>query len=187
MRRGCEMKPVVWAGVWAGVLGGCLAMPGSALAVNKCVGGDGRVSYQESPCVGRGVVIDVRPASGAAPKAADLPVAPPAGGDGAAGPARVKKEGAFGARWQRRTFLEHRGVPDAIAEVDAARRSCESKMRALESDKRYANNSLAGATYMQSLSAQMQAEAAICDTRMRELVARRQELEAELRALQADR
>ena len=41
MRRGCEMKPVVWAGVWAGVLGGCLAMPGAALAVNKCVGGDG--------------------------------------------------------------------------------------------------------------------------------------------------
>ena len=173
------MKHVVRARVVALAAAALAGLPGAAVAVNKCVSGDGRVSYQEAPCAGRGGAIDVRPASGAAPLGVDLP-------DGGASQVK-KKEGAFGARWQRRTFLEHRGVPDAIAEVDATRRACESKMRALEADKLYANNNLAGATYMQSLSAQMQAEAVMCDTRMREVAARRQELEAELRALQAER
>ena len=58
------------------------------------------------------------------------------------------------------------------------------KLDELEARKDGANNNLAGAIYMQSLSAQMQAEATMCDVRTREALARRQAMEAELRALQ---
>lgn len=41
-----------------------------AWAVNKCTGPDGKVVYQDAPCVGKGDSIDVRPSSGPAiPKA----------------------------------------------------------------------------------------------------------------------
>lgn len=33
-------------------------------AINKCVGPDGKVSFQDAPCAGRGEKINVRPASG---------------------------------------------------------------------------------------------------------------------------
>ena len=163
---------------WALLATAAMAEP--ALAIHKCVDATGRVSFQDAPCPGRGGAIDVRPASGAAP------VQSP-GGSSAQPTAPPPKEGPFGARWQRRTYLEQRGVPDAIATVDHVKRSCERKLGELESLKATASNNLAGATYLQSLSAQMQAEATMCDLKSREALARQQELSAELRALQADR
>lgn len=163
---------------WALLATAAMAEP--ALAIHKCVDATGRVSFQDAPCPGRGGAIDVRPASGAAP------VQSP-GGSSAQPTASTPKEGPFGARWQRRTYLEQRGVPDAIANVDHVKRSCERKLGELESLKATASNNLAGATYLQSLSAQMQAEATMCDLKSREALARQQELSAELRALQADR
>lgn len=35
-----------------------------AWAVNKCTGPDGKISFQETPCPGKGEKIEVRPASG---------------------------------------------------------------------------------------------------------------------------
>lgn len=163
---------------WALLATAAMAEP--AWAIHKCVDATGRVSFQDAPCPGRGGAIDVRPASGAAP------VQSP-GGSSAQPTASTPKEGPFGARWQRRTYLEQRGVPDAIANVDHVKRSCERKLGELESLKATASNNLAGATYLQSLSAQMQAEATMCDLKSREALARQQELSAELRALQADR
>lgn len=163
---------------WALLATAAMAEP--AWAIHKCVDATGRVSFQDAPCPGRGGAIDVRPASGAAP------VQSP-GGSSAQPTASTPKEGPFGARWQRRTYLEQRGVPDAIANVDHVKRSCERKLGELESLKATANNNLAGATYLQSLSAQMQAEATMCDLKSREALARQQELSAELRALQAER
>lgn len=178
------MKMVMRCAACAGVLLVGVALAGPSWAVNKCVGADGRVSFQDAPCAGAGGAIVVRPASGAAPRVQPAP-APAQGGTGndAARPA-PRKEGAFGERWQRRTYLENRGVPDAIAELEGLKRECRRKLDELEARKDGANNNLAGATYMQSLSAQMQAEATMCDVRTREALARRQAMEAELRALQ---
>ena len=36
-------------------------------AVNKCTGPDGKVSFQDAPCAGKGEKLDVRPAAGDAP------------------------------------------------------------------------------------------------------------------------
>lgn len=47
----------------------CAALLSTAFpgwAVNKCIGPDGKVAFQDAPCVGKGEKLDVRPASGAA-------------------------------------------------------------------------------------------------------------------------
>lgn len=50
--------------VLLGVVLGTVGMP--ALAVNKCVGADGRTVFQDAPCAGgKGEKLDVRPAMGA--------------------------------------------------------------------------------------------------------------------------
>ena len=38
-----------------------------AWAVNKCTGPDGKVAFQDAPCVGKGEKIEVLPASGGTP------------------------------------------------------------------------------------------------------------------------
>jgi len=165
-----------------------LALAFPTWAINKCKGPDGKVVFQDAPCMGQGEKIEVRPASGRAPRAAaaattaDINAAPaPAA---AAAPAK-KKEGAFGASWQRRTYLENRGIPDAESAIHAHKRQCEQKQADLRSRQGSANNNLAGATYLQSLAAEMQAAATMCDVRSRELNAELDSMKKELRELQA--
>ena len=150
-----------------------------AFAINKCVGADGNTVFQDVPCAGQGQKIDVKPANGNAtsplPPHAALP-------SGAAGD---KKEGAFGERWQRRTYLENRGVPDARTVISLHQAQCDSQQRSLAAKKGSATNNLAGATWEQSISAEMQAAATACDTRARELRKQLESLEKEFRDLKA--
>lgn len=152
-----------------------------AFAIIKCVGADGKTVFQDVPCAGQGQKIDVKPASGNATATSPLP--PHAGlPSGAAGD---KKEGAFGERWQRRTYLENRGVPDARTAISSHQAQCDSQQRSLAAKKGSATNNLAGATWEQSISAEMQAAATACDTRARELRKQLESLEKELRDLKA--
>src|SRR3989344_4026753 len=68
-----------------------------AWAVNKCTDADGKVSFQDGPCLGQGEKIEVKPAMQGA-----TPVPP--------GPSTAK-EGAFGPTWQRKHYLQNQGVP----------------------------------------------------------------------------
>lgn len=153
-------------------------------AINKCIGSDGKAVFQDAPCVGKGEQLDVRPASGRAPS---TPATTPAGQPGAAVPAAagVPKEGVFGESWQRRTFLENRGIADARGAIQAHDAQCEAKQAELASKKTRARNNLAGATWEQSISTEMQAAATICDTKGRDLRAQLERLESELRSLKA--
>lgn len=161
-----------------------VSMP--AAAINKCIGADGKAVYQDAPCTGRGETITVRPASGHRAALTASPVAqPPSDVATPSTQVAAKKEGAFGAEWQRRTFLENRGVPDARAAIEAHRRDCGAQQAALASKKQKSANNLAGATWEQSISAEMQAAATICDGRARDLRASLDALEKELRELQA--
>lgn len=159
-----------------------------AWAINKCTGPDGKTVFQDAPCAGKGEKIEVRPASGgapsAAPAAASTPLAAAQTATAAATPSS-KKEGAFGESWQRRTFLENRGIADARGAVQSHQAQCDAKQRELASKKNLANNNLAGATWEQSISAEMQAAATICDSKGRDLRAQLEGLEKELRELQA--
>lgn len=156
-----------------------LAICAPAHAINKCTGSDGKVVFQDAPCSGRGETLEVKPASGSAPKTP----APPAAAQAAAKPA-ASAEGVFGESWQRKTYLENRGIPDTYATINAEKQACERRVANLRAQQGSANNNLAGATYLQSLAAEMQATATMCDTRSRELQTQLESMKAELKALQ---
>jgi hypothetical protein len=68
-----------------------------AWAVNKCTGADGKVQFQDAPCMGKGEVLVVKPASGRGPgavaSASVEPVAAAAPPVAAAPPARPAPAG----------------------------------------------------------------------------------------------
>lgn len=170
--------------------------PAPAAAINKCTAPDGKVTFQDTACVGRGEVFEVRPpvvvvpaptpAAGADPNASTVPsaiVSSPAA------PKAARKEGIFGETWQRRTYLENRGVPDAQEAVHQHRKACEKKLAQLRADQRNQGrpSNLTDAAFLQSLVAQMRAEISVCDMRARELLSEQHSLETELQRLQSGR
>ena len=156
-----------------------------ASAINKCIGADGKVSFQEQPCPGKGGAIEVKPASGYAP--APAVQAAPGATPVVAAPAGVagKKEGVFGESYRRKLDLESHLISNARAELNGHLQSCEAQQRALAIKKSGAKNNLAGATWEQSISAEMQAAATVCDTKARDIRARLEGYERELRELQS--
>lgn len=158
-----------------------LATP--AQAINKCTLPNGKTVFQDLPCQGQGERIEVRPASGmATPRAAD----PQTAGTAAASPSRPK-EGTFGPTWQRRTDLEQHLISNKRAQLDGQLRECDAQQQALSAKKYRANNNLAGATWEQSISSEMQAVATMCNGRVGALRADLEAMEKELRELQARR
>lgn len=168
----------------AGVVCVAVALPLPGLAINKCTGPDGKVAFQELPCPGKGGAIEVKPASGrgAAPQ-----VAPSAAPEAAAPVAALppaKKEGVFGESYRRKLDLETHLISSTRGELNGHLQRCDAEQRALAAKKGNARNNLAGATWEQSISAEMQAAAATCDTKARDLRSRLEGYERELRELQ---
>lgn len=156
-------------------------------AINKCKGADGKFVFQDAPCVGSGERIDVRPASGHAPAPAPVQAGSAAtAAPAAAAPAQPagKKEGTFGASWQRKTDLETHLIKNTRASLNNHLQACAAQQSALARKKGQARNNLAGATWEQSISAEMQAAATICDTKARDIRAQLEGYEKELRELQ---
>lgn len=164
----------------AGLAYALLTVTHPAFAINKCVGPDGKVSFQEHPCPGRGGAIEVKPASGMPPPPAPVPVATPT----SAAPA-AKKEGVFGETYRRKLDLESHLINSTRGELNGLLQSCDAQQRQLAAKKGQARNNLAGATWEQSISAEMQAAATTCDTKARDLRARLEGYEKELRELKA--
>ncbi|RYH41902.1 MAG: hypothetical protein EON54_17930 [Alcaligenaceae bacterium] len=165
--------------------GSLIALAAPAWSITKCTGPDGKTVFQDVPCAGKSEQLVIRPASGHVE-------APKQSKDGAASATNApqpapttQKEGAFGASWQRRTYLENRGIADARAAVQTHQNRCDAQQRELAAKKLNANNNLAGATWEQSISSEMQAAATICDSRGRDLKSNLDSLEKELRDLQA--
>lgn len=154
-----------------------LLAPAEAWAINKCTGADGKVVFQDAPCSGRGETLNIRPATGPSPAGTSTATT-------STQPASASKEGAFGESWQRRTYLENRGLPDAQAAINRHKLTCEQKQAELRAKQGTANNNLAGATYLQSIAAEMQASATMCDTRSRELNTELDNMKKELADLQ---
>lgn len=160
-----------------------LAVCGPSWAINKCAMPNGKVSFQDAPCPGQGETIEVKPASGRAPApapaasaAAAAPISQPAAKPG-------KKEGPFGESVRRKVDLEQHLIGSARGQLHGHLQRCEQEQRDLVAKKGYARNNLAGATWEQSISAEMQAAAMTCDTKARDLRARLESLEKELREL----
>lgn len=149
-----------------------LAFVAPAWAVNKCTDANGKVSFQDAPCVGEGGKIDVRPAMQGA-----TPVAPAAA-------AAAGKEGAFGPTWQRKHFLQNQGVPEARAAVERSQRDCNAPRADAVTQAGPLRNTLAqGSQFAQQRAAALQKEKAACEARTQELRERLEALEEELRSL----
>ncbi len=175
------MKPAIF-------LSAALIAAAPAWAINKCTGPDGKTVFQDAPCAGKGEKIEVKPASGSAPVAAPAAATTPTAAVPTAAAAAAppgKKEGAFGATWRRRTDLETHLISNARGALSGHLQGCDSQQRQLASKKGQARNNLAGATWEQSISAEMQAAATTCDSKARDLRAQLEGLEKELRELQA--
>lgn len=81
-----------------------------AWAINKCTDADGKVSFQDAPCTGKGEKIEVRPAiKGAAPVQT---------------PRSTAKEGAFGASWRRKHHLQTQALPQMRAAIERNQQEC---------------------------------------------------------------
>ncbi|ARU06325.1 hypothetical protein CCO03_18055 [Comamonas serinivorans] len=140
-------------------------------AINQCIGANGKLVFQDTPCVqGRGGPIQVKPASGRAP----LAMAPATTASSSA-PAqteadRLNASVAASQKERRKLSLERRGVPDADAAVFAHRDACRAEQARLEAEKRSAYNTLRGQVYASQKASEQAASAARCDTKDRELV-----------------
>lgn len=149
-----------------------------AWAIHKCIAPDGRVSFQDAPCPGQGEQIELPAPNGPRPGASPPAVA-------ATAPS-AKKPNVFGEDWQRRTYLENRGVPEARADIDRHLAQCDAQQKSLDSQRGgAASNDVAEATRQQAISAQMQAAAIACQTRAADLREQLRTLEQELRELRA--
>lgn len=169
------------------ILGACIALtsltlPIQAVAINKCVSSDGKVSFQEQPCVGKGGAIEVKPASGSAP------AIPRADTGTSSNPTTTapgsKKEGVFGETYRRKLDLETHLISATRGQLNGHLQRCDAQQRELAAKKGQARNNLAGATWEQSISAEMQAAATTCDTKARDLRTQLEGYEKELRDLE---
>lgn len=148
---------------------------GLAHAINKCQTPDGRTVFQDMPCVpGQGGKIEVKPASGAAPETTAIQDVPP--GSAVVPAARPRTEAqrieaqADTLRKENRLhFLQVRALPDAYAAIDQQKGRCNGELANLRTKKQFANNNLAGATWEQSISSEMSAVVARCDSENRSL------------------
>jgi len=134
-----------------------LASGAPAWAINKCAGPNGKAVFQDTPCAGQGSEITVKPASGyvSPPQAAASDTVPVTEAQ------RINANLAKRERDMRKRELER-----AIEENTAR---CEQEQVTLQTRKSSAYNNLAGATWEQSISQEMQAAAQRCDTRGQEL------------------
>lgn len=134
------------------VFAAAMLVAGPSWAVNKCVGADGRVSYQAQPC------------SGGASKTINIQAAPPAASKVGSAPASAGVAAQTSEQRTLATFARDRRireVKDQIAglenDIEQRNRRMQSELDGLRYRKSFANNNLAGATYEQSLSTEMQA------------------------------
>lgn len=152
---------------------------GTACAQYKCVAADGKVSFQQMPCPGNasGQKLELKPATGAGPAAAPSPSASVTG---------VAAEMQWVHRMEReRKLKEHQQrISDLQAAIDARNRRMQDEMAEIQSRKAQAKKSLAGATWEQSLSTEMQAVAAKYQALNDADQARLTQLRAELEQMQ---
>lgn len=154
--------------LWCAALPLMLAAP--AWAVNKCTGADGKVSFQDAPCVGEGEKVDVRPAMQGA-----TPVAPsPSTG----------KEGAFGPSWQRKNQLQSQAIPQARAAIERNQKECAAAPdEAVAHAGPLRRSTLAGTQFAQERAAAAAKNKEACGAKTEELRRQLQSLEEELRSL----
>jgi hypothetical protein len=141
-----------------------LALCPPAMAINKCTGADGKVSFQDGPC-------DASAKS--ATKVKTWEAAPPVAANDASGTQqteaqRIESRVKASQTDRRKQELEWRLVPDALAAIAQQSKKCDADFKNLQDKKLLAKNNLAGATWEGSISSEMTALASLCNIKTAE-------------------
>lgn len=145
-----------------------MAASGPALAVNKCTAPDGRVTYQDAPCVG-GI-------------SQEVDVSPPVGGEKVQpSPEAARIEGVIAASQRSRRALElrERLLPDAEASVQKHQAACDARVRELTEQRAALGQNRLTRGQVQETTLELRSATASCRARDRELRANLQSLARE--------
>ena len=124
-------------------------IPFSASAdVFKCIE-DGKTVFQDKPCRGAGMAIAVKPASGSAQTVNE-------GAPYEARPETRLKEHVRSMELERKQREIEYAIRDNENEIQAYQSQMKRELASLQNKKRRAKNNLAGATWEQSISIEMQ-------------------------------
>lgn len=132
-------------------------------AVNKCTGPDGKVTFQDAPCNGKGEMLVIKPASG--------PGTLPDPAENAKNTVVQRMEATVAASQKQRRLSEVETIylPQSQVAVEQHRRSCEQEQKDLASGQfKYVQN-LYGKTHAAQIASEMAAASTRCDTKDREL------------------
>jgi hypothetical protein len=149
-----------------------ITLNGQALAVNKCTDTDGKVSFQDAPCIGKGQALQVKPASGKA-------TTPTSSNATSTLADRINADVAESQRNRRIRELEGIHIRGANAELAEHRAACAQQQKELAA-KQYAYvQNLYGKTHAAQIASEMAAVSSRCDQKDRELVQQEDLLKAE--------
>jgi hypothetical protein len=147
-----------------------LAASGPAVAVNKCTGADGRVTYQDAPCAGgRSQEIDVKPAVSVGP----------GGNAPSAEAARLEALVSASQRSRRAMELRERLLPDAEAAVRQNQTACDAKHKELVDQRAALGQNRFNRGQVQQANEEIRSATAGCKTKDRDLKATLQSLQRE--------
>lgn len=123
-------------------------------AMYKCVDG-GTTIFQDKPCAGAGAAVTVKPA---APAPASEPSTDTGNGADHETIRKLRASTESMALERRQRELRHE-IQLLEGEIDGHRAAMDRELSSLSAKKAYAKNNLAGATWEQSISSEMQAVA----------------------------
>lgn len=147
-----------------------LLLASQAYAVNRCIGPDGRVSFQDAPCAGKGEAVVVKPATGAAPAAA---------GGGANDAQRINAEIDRSAAARRVVEFDAYLIPRAMGALEAHVRKCAQERKAIEGSQYAYVQNLYGKTHAAQKASELVQHTLDCDRKAKELQDQIRTLEAE--------
>lgn len=136
---------------------------GPAVAINKCTGPDGKIIFQDTPCVGQGEKLIVKPAAGPTPNSKpDLNTSKSEA-------QRIEGLVTDSQRDRRRQDLRDKWLPEAEVALTGHRADCERRQKDLAASQYAYRQNLYGKTHAAQIASEMAATAATCDTKDREL------------------
>lgn len=165
---------------------GLIIASAPAFAVYKCKDASGRTNFQERPCEAtgsKGSQIDVKPATGnQTPQTRSTEQGAPPQTEAQ----RLRAQSERHAKERRLSELNERELPSAEGRIRTATNQCSKRMSSAQGMKAHANNNLAGATWEQSLSTEMQAIATQCGAEQTRLNAALDRLHSERTRLEQE-
>lgn len=155
-----------------------LALCTPAWAANKCTGADGKVSFQDVPCVGKSEQLNIRqgaPLSPAAAGAVDVP------GKSKPQSEAQRLDAITAASVKERKLYELQSVdyPVSLKIISDHRQACEAEQVRLKQGQFTYVQNLYGKTHAAQMASEMAAASARCDLKDRQLKEQSDSVKAE--------